>query len=143
MRTWVEQANPASRSEDDLWAETEGFDTIARGSHWPNLGIAHGWAGLLYSTLRWHALSETPIPTAAHDRLEQVMKAASPTGRGVTWPWRQRANDDALATMPGWCNGSAGMAQLLCLAHRLLGEDRLLSTAEAAAWHAWEAGPAP
>jgi len=45
--------------------------------------------------------------------------------------------------MPGWCNGSAGMVHLACIAHRTLGDDRLAELAEVAAWHAWEGGEGP
>ena len=127
----------------DLWAETAGFDPLDDCRQWPNLGMAHGWAGLLYLTLRWHALTATPLPPVFRDRLAQLIDMAQPTGRGVTWPWRQNATDDSHATMPGWCNGSAGMVHLACLAHRLLGNDSSLDVAEAAAWHAWEAGEGP
>ena len=128
---------------NDLWSETAGFDSIDRGQEWPNLGIAHGWGGLLYTTLRWHALAGTTIPAAVRERLAQLMDCARPAGRGAIWPWRQRPSDDYLASMPGWCNGSAGMVHLACIAHRSFGDDRLLEVAEAAAWHAWEAGEGP
>jgi eukaryotic-like serine/threonine-protein kinase len=126
-----------------LWDETAIFDSIDQGQQWPNLGIAHGWAGLLYVTLRWHALTGTPMPPTVHERLAQLMDCAQPSGRGVMWPWRQNPNDDYLASMPGWCNGSAGIVHLACIAHRLLGDDRLVELAEAAAWHSWEAGEGP
>jgi hypothetical protein len=127
----------------DLWAETAGFDRLDACRQWPNLGIAHGWAGLLYVALRWKALTGTALPSACRVRLAQLIDAAQPTGRGVAWPWRQNPGDDGAATMPGWCNGSAGMVHVACLAHRQLGEDSFLDVATAAAWHAWEAGDGP
>jgi eukaryotic-like serine/threonine-protein kinase len=126
-----------------LWTETAGFDSITKGRQWANVGVAHGWAGLLYVTLRWHALTGMELPPSFHDRLAQLLDCARPTGRGVTWPWRQRAEDGHRASMPGWCNGSAGIAHLACAARAALGDNRLLETAEAAAWHAWEAGDGP
>ena len=127
----------------DLWTEVAEFDSIESGRQWPNLGIAHGWAGLLYATFRWHDVTGTTIPADAGERLHQLMDCARPSGRGVTWPWRQAPDDDHHVSMPGWCNGSAGMIHLACVAHRLLGDDRLLELAEAAAWHTWEAGEGP
>jgi serine/threonine-protein kinase len=126
-----------------LWAETDSFDAIAQGRHWANVGVAHGWAGLLYVTLRWQAMTGMVLPDAFHDRLAQLLDCARPTGRGVAWPWRQRAEDGHGASMPGWCNGSAGMVHLCCAAHAALGDTRLLEMAEAAAWHAWESGDGP
>jgi hypothetical protein len=140
---WLAVRRCGEQRLNHLWAETSRFDSIEGGRQWPNLGVAHGWAGLLYTTFRWHVLTGMEIPAAAHTRLAQLLDMARPTGRGVSWPWRQNPNDDYGASMPGWCNGSAGMVHLTCLAHRILGEDALLESAEAAAWHAWEGGEGP
>ena len=43
--------------------------------------------------------------------------------------------------MPGWCNGSAGMVHLGCLASRTLGDPSLLEFAIGAGWNALEAAP--
>ena len=131
------------RQLNALWIETEAFDPLERGTQWPNIGIAHGWAGLLYVTFRWHALTGQMLPAAARDRLTQLIDAARPTGRGASWPWRQHAADDGVASMPGWCNGSAGIVHLACVAARMLADESLLEIAEAAAWHAWEGGDGP
>jgi eukaryotic-like serine/threonine-protein kinase len=141
--TWLAARHCGEQRLNDLWAETSTFDSIERGRHWPNLGVAHGWAGLLYATFRWHLLTGMQIPAAAHTRLVQLLDMARPTGRGATWPWRQHPNDGDHGSMPGWCNGSAGMVHLTCMAHHVLGEDALLEAAEAGAWHAWEGGEGP
>jgi eukaryotic-like serine/threonine-protein kinase len=140
---WLAARHCGEQRLNDLWTETSKFDSIEGGQQWPNLGVAHGWAGLLYVTFRWHLLTGMEIPAAAQTRLVQLVDMARPTARGVTWPWRQNPNDDYLASMPGWCNGSAGMVHLTCIAHRILGEDALLESAEAGAWHAWEGGEGP
>src|SRR5262249_60425298 len=70
----------------------------------------------------------------------ELVDMARPAGRGLAWPWRQTIEDGAQATMPGWCNGAAGMVHLACLGHRLLGEDLLLQAAQGAAWQACGAG---
>jgi serine/threonine-protein kinase len=126
-----------------LWNEAAQFEHMDGGRDWPNLGIAHGWAGLLYVTLCWHAVHGTAVPTEVRERLDQLVESARPDGRGVIWPWRQAPNDDQQASMPGWCNGSAGMVHLACLAHQLLGDDALIQMAEGAAWNTWEAGDGP
>jgi eukaryotic-like serine/threonine-protein kinase len=127
----------------ELWAEAAEFDIVGEGRQWPNIGIAHGWAGLLYATFRWNALTRKTIPADVQERLSQLMDFARPSGRGMTWPWRQTPNDDYLVDMPGWCNGSTGIVHLACIAHRSLGDDTLIELAEAAAWHSWEAGEGP
>jgi serine/threonine-protein kinase len=135
--------NFAEQRLNDLWVETTSFDVLSTSRDWPNLGVAHGWAGLLYVTLRWHILTGDTQPASFHDRLDQLLRAARPNGRGVSWPWRQNAGDPDLATMPGWCNGSAGMVHLASLAHRVLKDDFCVQLSEAAAWHVWEAGAGP
>ena len=127
----------------ELWTEVATFDALAQGGQWPNLGIAHGWGGLMYATLRWHAIAGTALPPGFRDRLAQLMECARPVGRGIEWPWRDSAHQGREASMPGWCNGSAGMVHLACLARAVLGEASLLAVAEAAAWHAWDQGDGP
>jgi hypothetical protein len=115
-----------------LWAELDGASPRHLGADL-NLGIAHGWAGLLYATLRWCRSAGAAPPSRTGERLVELADLALPWGRGLRWPW----NDGG--SMPGWCNGSAGFVFLWTLAHRMLGEDRYRSLAESAAWNAWEA----
>ncbi len=98
-----------------------------------NLGIAHGWAGVLHATLRWSRSAAAAPPDQTVARLAELADLARPCGRGLRWRW----NDAGF--MPGWCNGSAGFVFLWTLAHRMLGEERFRSLAEGAAWNAWEA----
>lgn len=101
-----------------------------------NLGIAHGEGGLLYARLAWcRAAGISPSGELA-DRLERLAAAAHPWGRGLRWPWRDGERE--LGTMPGWCNGSAGLVHLWVLAERVFAEPRWLRLAEGAAWNAWE-----
>jgi serine/threonine-protein kinase len=126
-----------------LWSEVADFDALAQGRQWPNLGIAHGWGGLMYATLRWHAIAGVPLPVGFGDRLAQLVECARPVGRGIEWPWRHGADGGHEATMPGWCNGSAGMVHLASLARAVLGDESHLAVAEAAAWHVWDQGDGP
>jgi serine/threonine-protein kinase len=107
-----------------------------------NLGIAHGWAGVLWAILCWCASNQAQLPGAAYDRLQQLADLGEFTGRGARWPWlNPGANRRAtIVYMPGWCNGSAGFVHLWTAAHRLTREDIFLQLAEAAAWHSWESG---
>ncbi|MBI4538717.1 MAG: protein kinase [Gemmatimonadetes bacterium] len=98
------------------------------------LGIAHGWAGILYGTLRWCGSARAPLPGTFKERLEQLAQCAEPAGRGVRW----KITLPSGGYMPGWCNGSAGMIHLWTLAHRVLGDDAFLALAEGAAWNTWE-----
>jgi serine/threonine-protein kinase len=123
-----------------IWQELNGFAPIRECEEIEYLGIAHGWAGILYATLLWCQISGTALPATIEERLEQLIDCAEPIGRGVRWRVavhpgaHERAND----YMPGWCNGSAGYIHLWTLAHRSCGKEQYLSVAEKAAWNVWE-----
>ncbi|HET9227555.1 MAG TPA: lanthionine synthetase LanC family protein, partial [Thermoanaerobaculia bacterium] len=118
----------------DLWTEIDEQPPVlqAEGA-WANLGMAHGWAGYLYATLRWRAK-----PERLEERLSQLAGCARSVGRGLRWPWRD-SGGGLPAHMPGWCNGSAGFVHLWTLAARELNDPSWMTWAEGAAWNAWEA----
>lgn len=106
---------------------------IGAGGRIARLGMAHGWAGLLYALLGWARLRGLPAPEGAAERLAQLRAAALPTEAGLRWPIL--AGGDATRAeehMPGWCNGGAGHALLWLLAAEMLGREHL-GVAEAAA----------
>ena len=107
-----------------------------------NLGIAHGWAGALYSLMRWHQASGLPVPAQVRRRLDELAALAETSDRGVRWPWRDMIFDRSMPQnyMPGWCNGSAGFVHLWVLAHALFGDPRYWELAESAAWDAYDDG---
>jgi serine/threonine-protein kinase len=106
-------------------------------------GIAHGWAGILYATMQWCRVSDTPMPSSAERRLAELADLALPSGRGLEWPWLLHRSGEPM-TMAGWCNGTCGYVFLWTLAHRLLGAPRYAELAEGAAWRTWEAAePSP
>jgi hypothetical protein len=144
-----------------LWREIDALPPIAECSELPNLGMAHGWAGYLYATLRWCEAAGRAVPAGAAARLEQLAGHAESWGRGARWRWHgqpvaeahRRGTPAAAHWMAGWCNGSAGMVHLWALAARLAdaidpgaaarggpGARRWEQLALAAGWHAWEAG---
>src|SRR5436305_5652891 len=99
-----------------LWAELDALPPLAGDSH--SLGIAHGWAGYLYAALRWSRAAGTPLPAGAAGRLAELAAEAVPAGRGRRWAWRGAGQG---LSMPGWCNGSAGLVFLWTLAAESLG----------------------
>lgn len=119
------------------WGTKNGGPANPRGLK--NLGFAHGWAGILFAMLRWCEIEAASPPAELVDWLDQLGRLGEPLGNGLRWPWRDtRAGHAALAGfMPGWCNGSAGMALLWCAAHRQLGRPEDLVRAERAAMDAW------
>ena len=102
-------------------------------------GIAHGWGGILYATLRWSRAAGTPVPAAFAVRLSELAAWATPIGRGVHWPLQRSPGASQPEEVPGWCNGPAGLVHLWTLAHRSFGRAEFLELAQASAWSAWEA----
>jgi eukaryotic-like serine/threonine-protein kinase len=103
-----------------------------------NLGIAHGWGGVLFALLRWREVGSGAGGDAMIlGRLAELAALAKPAGNGVRWAWLAgpQAADGA---MPGWCNGTAGLAHLWTLAGRLFDRVDYGALATRAAWNAWE-----
>lgn len=124
-----------SETVRDVWEELDRRPAIA-GAPEETLGMAHGWAGYLYATMRWCEASGDPLPARFVERLRQFAEVKTMKGRGAFW--RIKAGDDASSIMPGWCNGTAGQVFTFTLAHRLLGDDEWLQHAELAAWNNWD-----
>jgi hypothetical protein len=124
----------------ELWRIIDDYGPIRDEPRLSNLGIAHGWAGLLYATLCWCAASGETAPETLPARLRQLADCGEPVGRGLRWKWDlgTRSGKPAQEPMPGWCNGSAGYVFLWSAAHTALGDDRYRDLAEGAAWHVWE-----
>jgi serine/threonine-protein kinase len=127
---------------DALWAELEPQAPLAEGPELSSLGAAHGWAGYLFSLLRWSEAAGEAPPPGVEQRLQELGGLGRPLGRGLRWPY------DAGLPMPhtgleaSWCNGAAGFVSLWTTAQRLLGEDRFGAWARMAAWTAYES-PVP
>jgi serine/threonine-protein kinase len=106
------------------------------------LGIAHGWAGVLFAGLAWsEATGASPAPRAL-SRLEELADMAFEVGSGLCWP--QQTGLPVLERPPatGWCHGSAGYALLWAAAYRVTGTDEHLELAERAALYAHDQGTA-
>lgn len=125
-------------SLDTLWAQLDSYAPIAECREIDHLGIAHGWAGMLFASLRWCQSTGRPLPAGLAGRLQQLAAYAEPVGRGARWPWVLGRKGGGYSSMPGWCNGSAGYVSLWLLAEAALGGGEYGRLAEHAAWNAWE-----
>jgi serine/threonine-protein kinase len=120
-----------SKTLRDVWQELDACPRLDRSVKRAYLGMAHGWAGFLYATLRWCVASGDALPPQCVERLHQLAALKNPRGRGASWS----ITTSNPRTMSGWCNGSAGMVFLYTLAHRILGDNEWLHLAELAAWN--------
>jgi serine/threonine protein kinase len=120
-----------------LWSAVDRLGPVGRSPEVPVLGIAHGWAGFLYATLRWCAATGAALPTAAPARLAELAALGEPWGRGQRFR-RELAPGSSTGYWSGWCNGSAGMVHLFVAAHAALHEAPWLDRAEASAWATWQ-----
>ncbi|HEV7518020.1 MAG TPA: lanthionine synthetase LanC family protein, partial [Thermoanaerobaculia bacterium] len=121
-----------------LWADVEPLPAVADGGELPDLGMAHGWAGVLYAVLRWCRASGQARPPGLADRLAELAGCAEPWGRGLRWRGYDADRQQDEGTLPGWCTGSAGFVHLWTLAHETFGEPLYRRLAEGAAWNTWE-----
>jgi eukaryotic-like serine/threonine-protein kinase len=123
-----------------IWDEVDQMPPVSQGVDIPHLGMAHGWAGVLYATLRWCHTSRTALPQGVSARLTELAALAEPSGRGSRWPVLSPAASASGRDefMSGWCNGSAGYVHLWALASEVLDDDAFLTLASRAGWHAWE-----
>lgn len=115
-----------------LWSDIEAEPPIARSSWLSYLGLAHGWGGILYATVRWcGAIGSAPPPTLI-SRLDELRALGQPAGTGRRWPLSAGHGAGRTSTMPGWCHGSAGYVHVWTAAFAATGERRFLQSAEEA-----------
>ncbi len=124
-----------------LWSILAPFGPVGRCEELDDYGVAHGWAGLLYATLRWSRAARRELPAGVTRRLGELAACAEPVGRGIHWWPRQHPDASRVELgheMVGWCVGPAGFIHLWTLAHERLRDPRYLRLAESSAWSAWE-----
>ena len=105
-----------------------------------NLGIAHGWGGVLFALLRWREVCRrSGADPTIEEQLGALAAQAEPSGNGhgLRWRW-MTGRQGGKEFMPGWCNGAAGLAHLWTLAERLFGEKDYRALAHGAALNAYE-----
>jgi serine/threonine-protein kinase len=122
-----------------IWGVIEGYPPVKQCVAFPYLGMAHGWAGVLYATLCWCQTTGRALPITFAQRLHELQMCAEPDQHGLRWR-RQIVNSgrEHSEYFPSWCNGTAGFVYLWTLAHQNLGERSYLELAEAAALSIWE-----
>lgn len=123
-----------SQRLDAIWKELQTHPPIAGKGPVTHLGLAHGWAGLIYTALLWSQTTGTTVSPAVEVRLLELAELAERTPHGLAWPWQLGRKGQFV---PGWCNGHAGHVFLWALAHRVYGEAAYLRLAEGVAMEAF------
>jgi eukaryotic-like serine/threonine-protein kinase len=138
----------ADRVLAGIWEELSDAPAMEQAQQFSFLGIAHGWAGVLYATLRWARVTGQGLPDPVAPRLEELAGKAKFTSNGgrrcAHWTRNSAASAaaDPREYWPGWCAGSAGYIHLWTIASETLQEPKSLELAAAAANGAWD-DPAP
>lgn len=135
---WFIDLEPVRTRGDEIAAELAALirsERVATSKNVQTLGIAHGWAGLIFALLRWSRAMGREIDAPVVKALDELAALAEPHGAGVRWPVRNSTS--APSYMEGWCNGTAGHAMLFALAQDMLREGRHGDLAERAAIGAW------
>ncbi|MEB3342233.1 lanthionine synthetase LanC family protein [Okeania sp.] len=118
----------------EIWQEIDTFKPIRECLNFPYLGLAHGWAGLLYGTLHWCQVTKQELPNSLELRLEQLSEMGENCQNGMQW--KQKINSkkrESLEYVPWWCNGTAGLIHLWVIADKYFRNNRYLNLAEKAA----------
>jgi serine/threonine-protein kinase len=136
-------ANPATSPLQELgrgtsarlWDALNKEADIGEAAGLTYLGVAHGWAGVLLASIRWHVAAGTPPPPGLHDRLDQLAGLSRTVGLGAWWPATNRRERLGWGSHAGgWCHGSAGYVHLWSTAFAAYGEPRWAELAERAGW---------
>jgi serine/threonine-protein kinase len=127
-----------------LWQELNTNLRMDEAKQFSFLGIAHGWAGALYATLRWCRVTGRNLPEQLGTRLDELAGRARFQGDSARWkrPATPGVGEPG-EYWAGWCAGSAGYIHLWTLADSMLGNGRYAAVAHAAALAAWEDETAP
>jgi serine/threonine-protein kinase len=99
------------------------------------LGMAHGWAGVLYAQLRWLRVRAQTIDPLLLQSLHDLAELRLPSRRRYRWPVYAPGGSrrDTRDSLQGWCNGSAGVVLLWTEAAAATGDRTFWRLAEGAA----------
>ncbi len=120
---------------DEIWQEIILLPPIQEEKTICYLGMAHGWAGILYSLMRWWKVRGDRFPLGFYNRLEQLAALGVTSGDGLQWPRIYDVNKifQAEDFDQSWCNGTSGMLFLWVLAYQCDKNDKWLNIAKYAA----------
>ncbi|SDE88994.1 serine/threonine protein kinase [Dyadobacter soli] len=89
---------------EEIWSIMDSYAAIGEMNPINYRGIAHGWAGILYATLKWCKASGQHLPARFFDRVEQLVALGIEENGVMRW---EISNTEPVS-WTGWCHGSAG-----------------------------------
>lgn len=102
-----------------------------------NYGFAHGWTGVLYTTLLWSKMTGQELPRSFVEKCEQLEGKIITKGRGSSILWMSPEGQTS-GSVSSWCNGSSGMIYLFALLYETYGDLKYQRIVEDIAWDIWD-----
>ena len=120
-----------NRIVKDIWDVLQTYTAISANEAVNYRGIAHGWAGILYATLRWCAQSNTVLPDSFYKRVDELISLGIAEKDYLRW----NITAGNAASWTGWCHGSAGYTFLWCAMYTYSKDEKYLELAQKTARH--------
>ena len=110
----------------EIWDVLDSYSAIGEDNPIRYRGIAHGWAGILYATLKWKKTSGQSLPANFFQRVDELSALGIEEGDSMRW---NISNDEPVA-WTGWCHGSAGYTFFWTLLYNYTTDIKYLTMAE-------------
>ncbi|SEI53246.1 Serine/threonine protein kinase [Dyadobacter sp. SG02] len=111
---------------EEIWSMVDSYAAISQKNPINYRGIAHGWAGILYATLKWCKVSGQNLPAHFFQRVGQLVDVGIEENGYVRW---EISNTEPVS-WTGWCHGSAGYTFLWTSLFRFTADEHYLELAK-------------
>ena len=116
---------------EEIWSRVDSYAAIGAKNPINYRGIAHGWAGILYATLKWCKVSNQNLPDHFFERVEQLVHLGIEENESIRW---EISNTEPVS-WTGWCHGSAGYTFLWTSLFQFTSDEHYLELARKTAAH--------
>jgi serine/threonine-protein kinase len=115
----------------EIWSIVDAYAAIGERNPINYRGIAHGWAGILYATLKWCKASGQTLPGCFFERVAQLIELGIEENGYIRW---EISNTEPVS-WTGWCHGSVGYTFLWTSLFHFTSDERYLELAKKTAGH--------
>ncbi|WP_026629077.1 protein kinase domain-containing protein [Dyadobacter alkalitolerans] len=116
---------------EEIWSTIDAYSAVGEKNLINYRGIAHGWAGILYATLKWCKTSGQHLPVRFFERVEQLVSLGIAENGHLRW---EISNTEPVS-WTGWCHGSAGYTFLWTALFHFTSDEHYLDLATKTANH--------